>query len=834
MSEGRAHRPKLPEARPHIEPAGGAAAVGKLTSSCVRSQSQGGGQTGAHTHIVSIISTGGFRVEGKVNGVGTSFLLDTGASATLLRQDTWERVNVPPVRKELTPCPEHRLVSVDGSPLQVHGRTIVSLDLAGERFELAVTVVSPLTSEAILGVDFLQPHQATIDLGRRQISFGKNRERYAPLRESVQKESVHAIGVVTAEAIQIPPCSEAVVMARTTDFINGGSWLVEGNWDKRLPAAVARALVEPRSGKVPVRLLNARAETVTVRAGSEIATLEPVEPLPDTVVASVEGAAQIPEKEEMLLRLVEQNGDELSGDEKEKFLALLIQYADVFALSGSDLGRTSNLKHEIPTGDAPPIRQAVRRMPPQRRQEVQELLSRMLKDDIIQPSSSPWAAPVVLVRKKNGSFRFCVDYRRLNEVTRKDAYPIPRIDDTLDTLAGSKLFTTLDLLSGYWQVEVAVADRAKTAFSTPDGLYEFTVMPFGLCNAPATFQRLMDLVLRGLQWTQCLVYIDDVIIPGRSFGEHLNNLQAVLQRLREAGLKLQPKKCAFLQRQVNYLGHVVTSDGVAADPAKVEKVSTWPIPTTVKEVQQFLGFAGYYRRFVKHFANVARPLHRLTERVTEFRWTDECQAAFDELRRRLVTSPVLAYPDYTKSFTLDTDASDTGIGGVLSQRDADGEERVIAYASRALSKPERNYCVTRRELLGVVYFAQYFRPYLLGRRFTLRTDHGSLTWLRNFKEPEGQLARWLERLQEFDFEILHLRGRKHTNADALSRRPCRQCGRESHGEEPAVSAVTLATPDPGLRKSQLKESPGHESSGEKVVSNLGPAGGARKPPVQKL
>ena len=184
----------------------------------------------------------------------------------------------------------------------------------------------------------------------------------------------------------------------------------------------------------------------------------------------------------------------------------------------------------------------------------------------------------------------------------------------------------------------------------------------------------MDLVLWGLQWTQCLVYINDVINPGRSFGEYLNNRQAVVQRLCEAGLKLQPKKCTFLRRQVNYLGHVVTSDGVAADPAKVDKVLTWPVPTTVKEVQQFLGFAGYYRRFVKHFADVARPLHRLTERVTEFFWTDECQAAFDELRRRLVTSPVLAYPDYTKSFTLDTDASDTGIGGVLSQRDVDGEE----------------------------------------------------------------------------------------------------------------------------------------------------------------
>ena len=330
-------------------------------------------------------------------------------------------------------------------------------------------------------------------------------------------------------------------------------------------------------------------------------------------------------------------------------------------------------------------------------------------------------------------------------------------------------------------------------------------MPFGLCNAPATFQRLMDLVLRGLQWSQCLVYIDDVIIPGWCFEDHLSNLQAVFQRLRQAGLKLQPKKCAFLQRQVNYLGHVVTCDGVAADPTKVEKVATWPTPTTTKEVQQFLGFAGYYRRFVRDFAEIARPLHRLTERTSVFRWTDECQAAFKELRQRLVTAPVLAYPDYSKPFTLDTDASATGIGGVLSQQDSDGRERVIAYASRVLSKPERNYCVTRRELLAVVYFAQQFKPYLLGRRFTLRTDHGSLTWLKNFKEPEGQLARWLERLQEFDCEISHRRGRKHTNADALSRRPCRQCGRESHSEEPTVSAVVLATPEAEHRKSQLED-----------------------------
>ena len=285
-------------------------------------------------------------------------------------------------------------------------------------------------------------------------------------------------------------------------------------------------------------------------------------------------------------------------------------------------------------------------------------------------------------------------------------------------------------------MEVAEKDKGKTAFCITEGLYEFNVMPFGLCNAPATFQRPMDLVLAGLDWTRCLVFIDDLVIQGATFGSHLQNLSAVFQKLRDSNLRVKPSKCSFLRTKVNFLGHVISRDGVSADPSKIDKVANWPVPTSTKEVQQFLGLAGCYRRLVKGFADIARPLHKLTEQNATFRWTKECEAVFTTLRQCLMhplSLPILILQNLSSW----TRMQDTGIGGVLSQQGPDGEEGVIAYDSRALSKPECNYCVTRRELLAAVYFT---RLYLLGQHFTLRTDHGSLTWLKSFKECDGQLA----------------------------------------------------------------------------------------------
>ena len=772
--------------------------------------------------LLHVSPSSGFCLGGTVNGIAVTFLLDTGAAVSLLRKEVWDRISRQSV--ELEPWREKRLVGVEGTPLRVEGCVTVTAEMGGEQFDIRLVVVDQLTAEAILGLDFLRKNECIIDTAQGRVNFAAKAVAF-PLLPSEETDT--RIQVVLQETVHIPARSELDVAGAAKEGRESEAvWLLQPERSQRIPVLVAHAVVTCNSTDsfVPLRLLNPRSEPVTLFKGTKIATLETlaeasIQETAETEVGSVSTVLEtLPlvslRKQNLLEELVEKTGDGLSTTEKEQLQLLLETYADVFAEHGADIGRTGRVQHQIDTGSSPPIRQPLRRMPLAKRDQAQKLLQDMLERDIVEPSNSPWASPIVLVTKRDGTARFCVDFRRLNAITRRDAYPLPRIDDTLDTLAGSRWFSTLDLVSGYWQVEVDPRDRDKTAFCTAEGLYQFKVMPFGLTNAPATFQRLMDAVLAGLQWKICLVYLDDIIIVGRTFEEHLCHLQEVFARLRQARLKLKVTKCSLFQKEVSYLGHIVSDRGIATDPSKTAKVAQWPVPTTVKEVQQFLGLANYYRRFVKDFATIARPLHRLTEHQMKFKWTTECQDAFEDLRRRLISAPVLAYPDFSRGFILDTDASDMGIGAVLSQAGAEGEQ-VIAYASRVLSKPERRYCVTRRELLSAVTFIQHFRPYLLGRHFILRTDHGSLVWLQNFREPEGQLARWLEKLQEYNFTVTHRKGTKHKNADALSRLPCTQCGRQEFEPEPtptqssleAVCTVAMLegmTPDE-LRQAQLQD-----------------------------
>ncbi|BHF62603.1 hypothetical protein SprV_0200558800 [Sparganum proliferum] len=508
-----------------------------------------------------------------------------------------------------------------------------------------------------------------------------------------------------------------------------------------------------------------------------------------------------------------------------KLSQLVSEFKDIFDWDGKSTGRTGVTEHCIDTGDARPIRVPPRRLPIFYQKELDALINDMLSRKIIRPSQSPWSSPIVLVKKKDGSMRLCIDYRKLNAVTKEDSFPLPRIDTTLDALAGNTMFSTLDLASGYWQVEVRPSDREKTAFAVPSGLYEFETMPFGLANAPSTFQRLMNQVLAQLIPTSCLVYMDDIIVLGKDFDSHLKNIRAVFNILRQAGLTLKPSKCIFIKPRVKFLGHVVSAAGIETDDEKVTQIREWPTPADVTEVRSFLGLASYYRRFIKDYAQIAGPLHKLTQKDVKFKWTADCTNSFQTLKDKLCSTPILVFPDISNDagkFILDTDASDTAIGAVLSQQQSDGTERVIQYLSRSLTKAERRYCVTRKEMLALTHFVEECRPYLQYRPFVVRTDHSALTWLRNFKNPEGQVARWQEKLAEYDFECVFRPGRQHGNADALSRKPHRPHGECPSCTDIAISAIALQSDQCLLWAAAQRDDPHICPIYDRKVSNARP------------
>jgi len=376
---------------------------------------------------------------------------------------------------------------------------------------------------------------------------------------------------------------------------------------------------------------------------------------------------------------------------------------------------------------------------------------------------------VVMVKKKDGSMRFCVDYRKTNELIKKDHFPLPKIDTCLNMLNGSTWFSSCDLR----QTVIEEADRDKTAFVTRKGQWRFKVLSFGLCNAPSQFARTMELVLAGLTYDICLIYLDDILIFSRTFEEHCQRLAQVFTRLERQTLRLKASKCHLLQPKVAFLGHVISEAGIECDPEKTASISSWPRPKTLKDVRTFCGLASYYQAFVPGFAKIAQPLHSLTQKNAAFLWTDACEQAFQELKARLTEPPVLVTPNDEGQYVLDTDASDFVLGAVLQQYQPDGTLRVIAYGSRALTAPERRYCITRKELLGVVFGLKKYRQHLLGRKILVRTDHAALTYLKRTPEPIGQQGRWLDLIAEFDIgRIEHRPGRVHSNSDALSRRPC--------------------------------------------------------------
>ncbi|MHB1799647.1 MAG: RNase H-like domain-containing protein, partial [Vulcanimicrobiaceae bacterium] len=654
--------------------------------------------------------------------------------------------------------------AANGQRMDVRGECVMRVEMGGVEIEHLFKVINDLGEEIIIGNDLLKRFGIEINFQSENIQFKNG--NIVPFFIRKDDSGIEEYKMRAKEDSTIPARSVMYIDGRT-DFQGkmGEVFTPLQIYQKRM-VYVQGGIVEGGVMK-RVRIINVANFPVKIRKGSTIAVIQECE-----VIRVINETPKVDGGYVELLEQMEKmdlsKDTDLTEGQQKIVRDLLKQNVEIFAKNAKRPGVTSTVKHAIDTNGHQPIKQRPHRLSHAENEISVKEVKEMLANGVIRKSKSAWASPVVLVKKKDGSTRFCIDYRRLNQITKKDVYPLPRIDETIDKMRGMCYFSSIDLASGYWQVEVMEEDKEKTAFICSAGLFEFNVMPFGLCNAPATFQRMMDEVCADLDWRVGSDYIDDVITGSTTFEEHLGDLQKLFDRLKKFDLTVKLNKCSFFKKKLIYLGHEISNKGVRPNPEKIVVIEKMKEPVDLTGLRRFLGLTSYYRRFVKDYAKVAEPLNTLLRKGNVYRWNDRCQKAFQELKERLKRSPILTYPDFSKPFILYTDASMVGLGAVLSQQQDDGEG-VIAYASRSLSKAERNYSITELECLAIVWATSQFRPYLYGRKFSIITDHVALKWLMEIKSPSGRLARWSLKLQEHEMDIQHRSGKKHGNADAMSR-----------------------------------------------------------------
>lgn len=464
--------------------------------------------------------------------------------------------------------------------------------------------------------------------------------------------------------------------------------------------------------------------------------------------------------------------------------------------SETRLGRTDKIIMNIDTGNAKPFKERQYNMSPYMLKIMNKELDEMLKLGVVEPSHSPWNSPVLLVKKATGEYRFCFDGRRLNEITKHDSYPLPRIDRILNLLRDAKFISSIDLRKSFWQIPLDDSSKEKTAFSVPGrGLFHFNTVPFGLVNAAQTQQRLVDALFGPRFEPHIFTYLDDIIVTSSTFEEHCSLLYEIIKVLKDANLTVNLNKCHFFKTSIKYLGFVVDRQGLRTDPDKVSVIVNYPRPVTSTDIKRFIGLCSWFRRFIKDFSTLMAPINCLLKgkkKRQPIQWTAEAESAFVKVKNALVSAPILTSPDFDKQFTIQCDASDVGVGGVLTQ-EIDGQERVIAYASRSLSRAERNYSVTERELLSLIFLLEKFRPYVEGTVFKVITDHSSLLWINRLKDPCGRLARWSVRLRQHNFTIVHRKGAQNVVPDFLSRIPSVDPESESSNEVCLVDIEPVET-----------------------------------------
>ena len=626
----------------------------------------------------------------------------------------------------------------------------------------------------ILGMDFMLAHKAVVDLGKGTISL--DNETSLSLGPLSSKSSL-----VKSLHPQVIPANSVLTIPVKVSKAYDEPFLIEPTQSTsfREPGytVIPTLVVIDSQSPVMCRVLNNTGSAVRLPGLTTIGIARRVSPaqilsLSDDADESHDSELPLVTEPAALFQ-PEVTNPELSQYDKSRLEQFLKQHSDVFATHISKIGCTPLVTHKIDTANARPQAKRFYRASPKVREEIDRQIEELLSCGFIEPSTSEWTSPVVLVRKKDGSFRFAVDYRQLNAVTKPMSFPMPRLEYIWDAIGATNatVYSVIDLAGAFWQLPVDQDSKEKTAFVVQSGQYQFNRMPFGLRNAPASFQKLIADIFRGLTYKTMVGFIDDIICFSPNVDQHMKDLQEIFHRLRQANLKAKPSKCIFATNSVKYLGHILSSKGVLPNPEKTKVIADFPVPKTRKQVRSFLGIANYYRRFIDRYSTISAPLTSLLKKDTDFLWSSECAEAFNTLKVALSSPPILAFPDLNQDFIVTTDASSTAIGYVLSQLDENGKEHPICYGGRSLRGAEYKYGVSQLECLAAVEAVAVFHSYLSHRPFKLVTDHQALKYLMEFKHKNSRLCRWALALQGYTFSIEYKKGAANTNADGVSRRP---------------------------------------------------------------
>ncbi|KAL2081551.1 hypothetical protein ACEWY4_023404 [Coilia grayii] len=748
-------------------------------------------------------------VQVKVNGHPCMAILDSGSQVTIIFEEWYEKhlSGVP-----IQPVSGLAIWGLSDTSYPYLGYVVVDMEfpkeLTGKPETLSVLALicpgpnTPDQVPVILGTNASLFHRLADLCGRSKSealaralkvsNVGPNKELVSHSTSEVdQDDTVGLVKWMGPDQLTLPPQESRCVPCQL-DFCQPapkGIIVVEASDTVPLPQGVMfQPVVAPACAIDPncfsLLIQNETRKEVTILKGTPLGTVQAAD-LASLVVKSQK-------VEEVDPNLIGFGDSPIPREWKERLKKKLCCRRNVFSLHEWEVGLAKGVEHNIRLSDPRPFRERSRRLAPADIEDVRKHLQDLLAAGVIKESRSPYASPIVVARKKNGSVRMCIDYRTLNSKTIPDQYTTPRIDDALDCLAGSRWFSVLDLRSGYYQIAMAEEDKEKTAFICPLGFYQFERMPQGVMGAPATFQRLMEKAVGDMNLLQVLVYLDDLIVFGATLEEHEERLMKVLDRLEEVGLKVSLDKCQFCQPKVKYVGHIVSADGIATDPSKVEAVTQWPQPTDLKSLRSFLGFCGYYRRFVANYSSIVKPLTDLTKgyppvrkskkpsvvkdqhyyKETEpfgSRWTDACTQAFRKIIKHLTNAPVLAFADPNKRYVLHIDASLRGLGAVLNQVYPEGL-RPVAFASRGLNAAEQKYHIHQLEFLALKWaVVDKFHDYLYGVRFTVMTDNNPLTYVLTTGKLNATGHRWLAALATYDFEVKYRPGKVNVDADLLSR-----------------------------------------------------------------